>query len=53
MEWQIMFTSKEDTIYVVNIDTISNLRRLVQNFDESLLIDLVQKEITIYDDYVE
>ena len=48
-----MFTSKEDTIYVVNIDTISNLRKLVQNFDQSLLIDLVQKEITIYDDYVE
>lgn len=48
-----MFTSKEDTIYVVDIDTISNLRRLVQNFDQSVLIDLVKKEITIYDDYVE
>lgn len=56
MEWKIMRASdifKEEKAYMANIDTIQDLEELSQKYHQRLIIDFVEKEIIIYDYYVE
>lgn len=56
MKWKIMRASdifKEEKAYMANIDTIQNLKELSQKFNARLIVDFVNNEIIIYDDFVE
>ena len=56
MEWKITFASDliwDKKTYMTNINTIEDLKKLSQKYNERLIIDFVKNEITVYDDYVE
>lgn len=56
MEWKIRFASdllkEKEKVYMVHIDTISDLKKLAQIFDAYLIINFVQNEIIIDDDFM-
>lgn len=56
MEWKIRFASdllkEKEKVYMVHIDTISDLKKLAQIFDAYLIINFVKNEIIIDDDFM-
>ena len=56
MEWKIMFASdllkEEEKVYMVHINTISDLEKLAQMFDAYLIINFVKNEIIIDDNFI-
>lgn len=56
MEWKIRFASdllkEKEKVYMVHIDTISDLKKLAQIFDAYLIINFVKNEIIIDDDFI-
>lgn len=56
MEWKIRFASdllkEKEKVYMVHIDTISDLKKLAQIFDAYLIINFVKNEIIIDDGFM-